>query len=247
MPIALSYALLIALGVVPSLVWLFYYLRKDCHPEPRSMIAKTFLMGIIVSPIAIIFQLLFVKFVTENGQSVSWFPTIAPRGYTFFLWAALVEECVKFFAVRVIDLYDPEFDEPVDAMVYMITAGLGFAAMENIIILFRVIPDGVNAAASVWMLRFLGATLLHALSCAIVGYFVALSWFFHQHAKKLIFTGLVVATVFHFTFNIFLSTFSDQLQSLAAATLLLVAMGFLVSILFDKIKERHSASLVTLA
>lgn len=248
----LSYILLIAAGVAPSLIWLFYYLRRDCHPEPRVMIARTFLMGIIISPLAIIFQLLFVKFAESNLQINIGFPEIASRGALFFLWAAFVEEFVKFFAVRIIDLYDPEFDEPVDAMVYMITAGLGFAAMENIITLFRTLPDGSHAVASVWVLRFAGATLLHALSSAIMGYFVALSWFFHHHARKLITTGLVIASLFHFAFNSLLSFFYDEagnpndLMNLGAATLLLVVMGFLVSILFDKIKERHANSAVTL-
>lgn len=243
----LSYIVLIVAGVAPSLIWLLYYLKKDCHPEPRAMIAKTFLMGIIISPLAIIFQLLFVK-LASSGVSVDLgLPEISPRGHIFFLWAALIEESVKFFAVRIIDLYDPEFDEPTDAMIYMITAGLGFAAMENIITLFRVIPDGAHAAASVWVLRFAGATLLHALSSALMGYFVALSWFFHHHTGKLIATGLVVATTFHYAFNIFLSLFDSDLKNLGSATLLLVVMGFLVSILFDRIKERHSSSIITLA
>ncbi len=225
--------LLVGVGLAPSIFWLVFYLKKDCHPEPKSLIAKTFLMGVIISPIAILLQLGFLKInfgdfkFTENTAS-------------FFLWAALVEELIKFYAVKLVILNNPEFDEPIDAMIYMVTAGLGFAAIENILVMFRIIPDGATATLGVWALRFMGAILLHALSSAILGYFLAISWFYQHHKKKLIFIGLFMATLFHFAFNSFLSTLENQFMGLMYATLLLIVMAFLVAILFDKVRERHA-------
>jgi RsiW-degrading membrane proteinase PrsW (M82 family) len=155
------------------------------------------------------------------------------------MWAALVEELIKFYAVKVIALNNPNFDEPVDAMIYMVTAALGFAAIENVLVMFRVVPDGASAAMGVWFLRFVGAVLLHALSSGILGYFLAMSWFFQQHRKKLLYIGLAMATIFHYAFNAFLSNLENQLIGLLFATSLLMIMAFLVSILFDKIKERR--------
>jgi RsiW-degrading membrane proteinase PrsW (M82 family) len=229
-------ALLVALGLLPSLVWMFIFLKKDDHPEPKSLIAKTFLMGIIISPIAVALQIGFTK-VGGNWGPVDYF---VADGSFFFLWAAFVEEFVKYYAVRLVALTDPAFDEPVDAMIYMMMAGLGFAAIENILVLFRTIPNGVHATILVWSLRSMGATLLHALSCALVGYFLALSWFFQHHRKKLIVLGLMVATLFHFTFNLFLAAADNQLRGLLLSVSLLCVMAFLVSILFDKIKARHT-------
>ncbi|MBX4189924.1 PrsW family intramembrane metalloprotease [Candidatus Parcubacteria bacterium] len=225
---------LVVLGILPSLVWLTFYLKQDRNPEPKSMISKTFLMGIILSPLAILFQAGF-------GQLSQIWPSPIFEGSSaaFFLWAALVEEVVKFSAVWFIVLKSPEFDEPVDAMIYLITAGLGFAAIENILVLFRTIPNGASAAFTIWTLRSVGATLLHALSCAITGYFLAMAWFFQHHRKKLILVGLVLATMFHFTFNMFLAAADGQLRGLGLATSLLGVMSFLVSMLFAKIKERH--------
>ena len=141
----------------------------------------------------------------------------------------------------------PEFDEPIDAMIYMITAGLGFAAMENILVMFRVFPDGAQATMATWGLRFTGATLLHALSSGLMGYFLAMSWFFQDHKKKLILIGFIMATIFHFTFNTFLSAFDNRLTGLVYSTSLLMVMAFLVSVLFDKIKERHTRATTGLA
>lgn len=164
---------------------------------------------------------------------------------SYYIWAAFAEEYLKLIAIWFLVLKNPAFDEPVDAMIYMIAAGLGFAAIENILVLFRTIDSGLSQALSVWALRFVGSTLLHALSSAIVGYFLAMSWFFQEHKKKLIIIGLALATVFHFTFNIIISTFagepgSSDPRGLIFSTILLLLMAFLVSILFDKIKERRT-------
>lgn len=228
-------ALLVFLGVMPSLIWMSLFLKEDKHPEPKSLIAKTFLMGIIISPLAIVLQAAF-------GHLGSWGPIdyVVADGSLFFLWAAFVEEFLKFYAVRVIALTDPAFDEPIDAMIYMMMAGLGFAAIENILVLFRTVPDGINAALTVWALRSLGATLLHALSSGLLGYFLGLSWFYRGHRKKIIALGLVVATLFHFSFNIFLAGSNNQLRGLAFATGLLCVMAFLILLLFDKMKKRSA-------
>ena len=227
--------ILIGVGLAPSIFWLFFYLKKDCHPEPKYLITRTFLMGMIISPIAILLQLAVLK------VSIFGF-TIPEDSMQFFFWAALVEEVIKFLAVTLIILRNPEFDEPVDAMIYMVTAGLGFAAIENILVMFRIIPDGPTATLGVWTLRFMGAILLHALSSGILGYFLAVSWFYQHHRKKLILIGLIMSTLFHFAFNSFLSTFESQFMGLMYSTSLLIVMAFLVAILFDKVTERHAAA-----
>lgn len=222
-------ALFVAAGILPSVLWLLFYMRKDPHREPGSLLIKTFLMGVIVAPLAVILSSLF---------SYLGFEYFVYASSAFFLWAAFVEECIKFIAVRQIVLASPEFDEPVDAMIYMIAAGLGFAAIENILYLFQVIPEGAGFALSVLALRSVGSTLLHALASALVGYFIALSWFYHSFQNWLLLLGIFLATIFHFTFNIILVS-SSGLYGLAYTTALLLAVAFLISVLFDKIKKRY--------
>jgi RsiW-degrading membrane proteinase PrsW (M82 family) len=235
------YLLLIFLGTLPSLIWLAYWLRKDAHPEPKVLITKVLLLGIILSPLAIVFQLLFVQLAAQILGVPS---STLSDGPGFYLWAALVEELVKYLAVYFVVLRSPEFDEPVDAMIYMLTAALGFAAMENILVINRVLGDGFSATIGLWSLRFAGATLLHALSSALLGYFIALAWFFFAHRKALFVVGLTLATLFHWSFNLFISQM-HQSVSLLFSTLLLMAMAFLVSTLFDKIKERDGQVIPT--
>lgn len=230
-----SYLVLVLLGILPSLIWLWYWLHKDSHPEPKVLITKVLLLGIMLSPLAIVLQLLFVQLIARIFNAD---PSTLSDGPGFYLWAALVEEVVKYLAVFFVVLRSPDFDEPVDAMIYMLTAAMGFAAMENILVINRVLGDGVSATAGIWGLRFAGATLLHALSSALLGYFIALAWYFFEHRKALFAVGLSLATLFHWTFNLFISH-AERSLSLVYSTLLLIAMAFLVSALFDKIKERN--------
>lgn len=234
-------ALLIFLGFVPSLIWLNFYFREDCHPEPKHLLTRVFLMGIIVSPLAIIFQILLVKCAGISVLETICVHTgvLTPSSPEFFLWSAFVEEVVKFYAIKIAILNNPEFDEPIDAMIYMMAAALGFAAIENTLIVFQTTPDGVAVTVNTLILRFIGATLLHALSSGLLGYFLAISWFFQHHRKKLFFVGLFMATLFHFTFNIIIFVFEKQISALLYTTSLLLGMAFLISVLFDRLKSRH--------
>jgi len=226
-------AMLVGLGLAPSLVWLFYYLKKDPRPEPRYMISRVFLLGITLAPIAVIAQWVFREAVLTFKPEYQILTSVP-----FFLWAAFIEETVKFLPVKFAVLHNPEFDEPVDAMIYMIAAALGFAAIENILVLFQAIPDGASATLQIWSLRFIGATLLHAVSSALVGYFLALSWFYNRHSQKLVFIGIAIATLFHFAFNYVILKGGERPTSFLYSTVLLIAAAIIISFLFAKIKGR---------
>jgi len=230
-----SASLLTIMGLLPSLVWLAFFIKKDIHPEPKYLVTRTFLMGIILAPLAVGLQWFFVGFGDKFPAFSDVFSFQSPH---FFLWAAFVEEITKFLAVKFIVLNNPEFDEPIDAMIYMIVASLGFAAIENILILFRVAPDGLEQTLQLWALRSVGATLLHALAGALTGYFLALSWFYYEHQKKLITIGIVLASIFHFVFNIFLFSFQNDLRGVIFSLFLLAVFAGLVQTLFRRIKNR---------
>ena len=84
------------------------------------------------------------------------------------VWAA-IEELVKFSAISLVALRSVYFDEPVDALIYMITVALGFAAIENSLFLLAPLLDGdLTGSLLTGNLRYMGATLctrpLQALS-----------------------------------------------------------------------------------
>lgn len=201
-------------------------------------------MGIIISPLAILLQLALVKCGEIATLKNYCLPIgfLMPNSPEFFMWSAFVEEMVKFYAIKIMVMDNPEFNEPIDAMIYMMAASLGFAAIENTLIVFQTAPDGLATTINTLILRFIGATLLHTLSGGLLGYFLAISWFFRHHKKKLIVTGMLMATLFHFTFNMVIFTFEGRVSALLYTTSLLLGMAFLISILFDRLKDRHTAT-----
>ncbi len=219
---------LVLLGFLPSLIWLSLFLTKDTEPEPKYLIIKVFFLGMIIAPIVVLM---------EAGISLISSFDLLPKAITFFLLAAFVEEYMKYWVVKNSVLTKPDFDQPQDAIIYMIAAALGFAAMENMLVIKGVYPDGLASTLGVISLRFTGATLLHALASGIVGYFLGLAWFFYHFKKQIVAFGLVLASLLHFVFNSLI--FSNPGPSLALNTLLLLGMLVSVLILFDKLRTRH--------
>ena len=111
---------------------------------------------------------------------------------------------MKYLVVKYKVLSHSEFDEPVDVMVYMITAGLGFAALENILILFG--HPFLPLPEILWLtfFRFIGATILHALCSGLLGYFLALSFFHFKKRKRFLFYGIFFSSLLHGLYNFFI-------------------------------------------
>lgn len=113
----MSFFTTIILGVLPSLIWLLFFLRKDAHPEPKSMILKVFFVGALTAPIAAMVGTGFQEALLDLNFSPS--STLFSFIY-ILLGVGLVEEALKYMVVRFFVLSHHEFDEPVDAMLYMI-------------------------------------------------------------------------------------------------------------------------------
>jgi RsiW-degrading membrane proteinase PrsW (M82 family) len=181
-------------GILPALLWLFFWLREDRkNPEPRGLIGRTFLLGMVAVILVIPFQ---------KGVEMM-FPSLAATA--ILLWA-LLEEVFKFGAGYFGGLHSVEDNEPLDPLIYMITAALGFVALENALFIFGPLAnEDVTQSLITGNMRFIGASLLHVVSSGIVG--ASLSFSFYRSRPKrtaTVTTGLVLAIVFHFLFNLFI-------------------------------------------
>lgn len=179
-------------GLVPSLFWLWFWLREEQHPEPKGLILLTFLLGMAM----VIFVLPFEQLARTN---------IADQNFLTILWAA-AEELIKYTAVALIALKTSYIDEPVDFPIYFITAALGFAALENTLFLIQPLSLGQGTVGLLTgNLRFLGATLLHSVASALVGISMGLAFYSSWLSKKIaLFVGLLTAIVLHSLFNFFI-------------------------------------------
>jgi RsiW-degrading membrane proteinase PrsW (M82 family) len=220
----MAYIVLVSLGFIPSLAWLFFFLMEDVHPEPKKMIFKAFVAGAIITFVAIFFQMYFQKaIVFLSLQDAHPLP--------FFLFA-LIEEILKFFAAWLMVRKSRFFDEPIDAMVYMIAASLGFALVENVAIAVNI--GELSGAASAITIRSVGATLLHALSSAVVGYYWAKGMINPGTMKIMIFKGLAMAAIIHTLFNYIVAVSGDAVMAYPTVFLAIIALFIFWD--FDKVK-----------
>ena len=189
----MNYLLLALFGFLPSVIWLAFYLRKDAHPEPKSMVLKVFFFGMLIAfPTALIEIMLF------KCLDAFHFSFFFATAINMFIAVALVEELMKYAVIKQKVIKNKEFDEPIDAMIYMIIVALGFAAVENILILSSL--SGFFEVYTISRLRFVGATFLHALCSATIGYFIAL-WYFRKKSFNFVIFGAFIAIVCHGLYN----------------------------------------------
>ncbi len=179
-------------GVLPALVWLAFWLREDYkHPEPKGLILRTFLLGMSGVILVLPFQKA-VDFLLP-GLTLS----------AVILWVAL-EELFKLGAAYTGGLRSTEDNEPIDAMVYMVTAALGFVALENTLFIFApLIGNDIVKSVITGNLRFIGASLLHVTSSGIIGVAIALSFYKSRQTRiHYVIIGFILATIFHSIFNV---------------------------------------------
>lgn len=217
------------IGIVPSFIWAMFFIREDeVHPEPKKLLLYAFLAGAGITLFVIGPQLALINFLMANG--------FTQYGFWTLLILASVEEIFKFFAIYITIARLKDFDEPLDAMIYMIIAALGFAAVENIASIARgAMPSPFMPGGSIEVLslRFIGATLLHSLSSALVGYYWGLAMLQKHKFTSLILEGLGVAILLHTVFNYLIVLFGPSSE---LALLLLISASFFIFNDFEQLK-----------
>ncbi len=217
-------------AIIPGVLWLLFFLREDAHPEPAGMIARVFLYGSLAAiPVTAIFILLdpfWIEFLPPALLGIA----------VIVLFTPLLEEITKYLSVRFSALKHPECDEPVDFMIYAVTAALGFATVENILFLLPTVPAfSLQEIIMGSFFRFIGGTLLHALASAVMGYFIALSVL--RKRKILTLAGVIAAIILHSFYNFLI--IHEQLNYLVAP--LLVFSFLLVLSFFKKMRKKNVA------
>jgi RsiW-degrading membrane proteinase PrsW (M82 family) len=201
-------ALALAGGVLPALAWLWFWRREDSrNPEPRKIIALAFLAGMVTVAVVIPME----QFIRPYMPEYAWLPALT---FVFLAWS-FIEEIMKYVAARITVLWRRDDDEPIDPVIYMVTVALGFAAAENALFLLNPALSGSTLSQTLMTgnLRFVGATLLHVLSSAIIGLALALAFYKKKRIKRrYVFFGVILAGLLHTGFNFFiLNTAEDHL------------------------------------
>ena len=173
----------LTLSFIPSLLLIRFLYKRDKSPDAHDILFRTFFLGFAGAiPVLIItFPLapFFYKF--QN-------PMLAAIYWSVFC-AAVPEEIIKFLIILKYSSKKSAFDEPMDGIVYGVTASLGFATIESIMHITKI---GYGIALT----RAIMAVPAHACFGAIMGYFIGMAHF-HKKGGTAIWFGLLVAIFLH--------------------------------------------------
>jgi len=198
-------------GLLPAILWLWFWLREDrTHPEPRRILALTFLGGMIAILPTIALQLgvdtSFIPWLKNVEGKFNLLKLFGGASFIIFIHAT-IEELMKFGLCFITALRSKQNDEPVDAVIYLITTALGFAAVENTLFILSSYMEAsagshILSSLIVGNIRFVGASVLHVAASAFIGIALALA-FKRRLAVKILFgfIGVVFATTLHTFFN----------------------------------------------
>jgi len=213
---------------LPSLIWLFYFLKKDKESEPRKQILKIFIFGIISALICFYFERILANYSKFFSFSI-----------LFILFTGFLEEIFKFLPVKFSALRSSALDESQDIIIYMIISALGFALFENSLIFFKKAIFLNNfQLIFVCFLRFLGATFLHAICSGIFGYFIVLYFYNSKNKFLYFFLGIFLSTMLHFLYNFFIISIEGSIvllyEKISIFNVLEISVsGFLIILLLS--------------
>jgi len=149
LPLAVSPVLLLV-----HIIWMVDSPRR----EPLGNVLRYVLAGALAGAAAVVAEMLLAPIESRLGDPRLAWPV---RLLFVFVGVGLLEEACKFGLLAAASRGDRALDEPFDWVVYAVSVSLGFAALENV----RVLWQGAHAGWS----RALFAVPVHALLGTLMG------------------------------------------------------------------------------
>jgi RsiW-degrading membrane proteinase PrsW (M82 family) len=206
-------------GLAPALFWLAWVRSHDrAAPEPLHLVLLTFALGAL-STLLVLGVRPSLEDLLPSGVGLD-------RAFAdAFLLTAPLEESAKALAL-IYALGHRACDERLDGVVYGAAAGLGFASVENIVLVWREADPGLA------FVRGFTATVLHLGTTAVLGYLLATAKLARPGRVRALpaLAALLVAIVLHGSYDLFL--FVDRglgwISLLGVLPLLLVLLAWKV-------------------
>ncbi len=153
----------IVLAIVPALLWIMAFYRQDLEPEPKAYVFGMFLLGAVLAK-GIGEPVIRDLFAVQN-----WIFQNTFLGFlASILIIGMVQEFIKYAAVRYTIYNATEFDQPVDGIIYCASAGLGYATALNINYILTNGGVDLGVGAIVCAVE----ALAQASTAGVVGYFL---------------------------------------------------------------------------
>ena len=202
-----GFVLSLIAGLLPMILyaWLLYYLDRY-EKEPLKLLIGVFIWGAVVAAGAAF----VINSLTGFGVLLLTKSEFTTQLAVSTLVAPLVEETLKGAAVLVVYLlFKPEFDSPLDGIVYAGIAALGFAATENIWYIHQLgyVQNGLRGLVEITIVRVFLVGWQHPFYTSFTGLGLALSRQSKEGLWRWLFPfiGWSFAVAFHTLHNLFAS------------------------------------------
>ena len=182
---------LFLITILPTIALLVFFIFSDKFIEPKKTVFQTFILGMfIIAPLEISYT--FIDLVL--GEDFVFHPF-----FRAFFKASFLEEFFKFCVLFYFCSTFTHFNEPMDGIVYGITASLGFAFYENITYVYfaETLIDSLEIA---WARAFT-AVPSHAFDGVIMGFFIGRYYFLKKNKNLNLSLALIVPILFHGTYD----------------------------------------------
>ena len=181
-------AILLPIAFIPMIIFLIWIRNTEKYnKESWTPLVIAFFWGAVI---ATILSLVIERFVSDYITSFFLLSVVC---------APFIEELLKFFGLWVVH---KDIDEVEDGFIFGIVTGLGFAATENFIYGVTFWDEGILVLISLFYIRTVASSLLHASATSLTGYGFAVQ----RVGKKpilLFLPYLLLAVGIHALFNLF--------------------------------------------
>ena len=214
----MRYVLLVAIAILPIVALMVYIYRQDKYQkEPIKSLAKAFFGGMLAIPLDILIVTGINSLMSESNIATTIF-------HSNFVEAGIPEEFCKFLIFMLLIWRDKNFDEYFDGIVYATFISLGFACLENI---EYVTQYGFGTGIS----RALLSVPAHFLFGVVMGYFLSMAKFHPEKRGIYLWSGLLLAMLFHSLFDWVLSI-KGLISLFSDIDGIIIYIGFLIGDFF---------------
>ena len=212
----MSLAIQVLPVALPVVFWGVYHYHKDRHlPEPVGHLVLTFFLGVAAAAVS------KGLYIALGWASLRYDATLLADsnllGLLAYTMLAIgpIEEFAKLLPFLLIVLRFPEFDEPIDGIIYASFIGLGYAAVENIIYLQYLTP--LEAAA-----RGFAGPVVHMLFASIWGFTIGCAYLRGESPLAGALRGFLMSAMVHGLYDFIV--LQHSMIALPIAALLIVAI-----------------------
>ena len=215
-------------AIVPVVLLMWWVNRKDsARPEPKKMLVKGFLYGLV----SVFLASAFSMGINELGLNFSESTSLEGQIAEAFFGAALPEETAKLIMLWLLLRRNKYYDEYFDGIVYAACVGLGFAGFENILYLV-----GEEDWLSVGVVRAFVSVPGHLSFAVAMGYFYSCCKFGVHKSLWTYACVLLIPVLSHWVFDALLMGAGVVTDTMSL--LFVIVFSFFLRFLYNRTMRR---------